>query len=213
MPDLFERARGTACTWSRGGGARADLPSAPPAPSSKPSSGSSRVAPFRHMLTPGGCLMSVAMTNCGAAGWITDRRGYRYDAIDPEADVPWPAMPEVFADLAHAGGGGGRLRGLRCRCLPDKPLRAGCALSLHQDRNERDLSAPVVSVSLGLPAIFLFGGSKRTDRPQRVTLGHGDVVVWGGPARMAFHGVLPLADGEHPMVGRRRLNLTLRRAL
>ena len=170
-------------------------------------------APFRRMITPGGRLMSVAMTNCGAAGWVTDRRGYRYARLDPDSGAPWPAMPAVFADLglraAEAAGFDGFVADA---CLINR-YEPGTRLTLHQDRNERDLAAPVVSVSLGLPATFLWGGSRRSDRPQRVTLNHGDVVVWGGPARLAFHGVPPLAEGEHPVTGRLRFNLTLRHAL
>ena len=170
-------------------------------------------APFRHMVTPGGYRMSVAMTNCGKAGWITDRAGYRYEPIDPERGEKWPAMPRVLSDLAVRAAKAGGFDGF----APDSCLincyAPGTRLSLHQDRNERDFDAPIVSVSLGLPAVFLFGGQRRSDRPQRVALAHGDVVVWGGPARMAFHGVMPLADGEHVLTGRRRLNLTLRRAL
>jgi DNA oxidative demethylase len=172
----------------------------------------SAAAPFRHMVTPGGWRMSVAMTNCGKVGWVTDRGGYRYDATDPERAAPWPAMPGVFADLAtraaaRAGFGG---------FTPDSCLinryEPGARLSLHQDRNERNYDAPIVSVSLGLPAVFLFGGLNRSDRPRRVPLAHGDVVVWGGPARLAFHGVMPLPDGEHPALRRQRINLTFRQA-
>jgi alkylated DNA repair protein (DNA oxidative demethylase) len=169
-------------------------------------------APFRHMVTPGGHQMSVAMTNCGSAGWVTDRTGYRYDANDPLAGKPWPEMPASFCQLAgkaadHAGFGG---------FAPDACLvnryEPGARMSLHQDKDEHDFGAPIVSVSLGLPAIFLFGGLKRSDRPRRFRLEHGDVVVWGGPARLVFHGVAPLADGEHAVLGRQRINLTFRKA-
>jgi alkylated DNA repair protein (DNA oxidative demethylase) len=171
-----------------------------------------QVAPFRRMVTPGGYTMSVAMTNCGTAGWVTDRTGYRYDRIDPETGQPWPDFPPGFADLAartaeEAGFGGYRPDS----CLINRYV-PGTQLSLHQDRNERDFGQPIVSVSLGLPAVFLFGGLKRGDRPRRLALTHGDVVVWGGPARMVFHGVARLADGEHPATGRSRINLTFRRA-
>jgi alkylated DNA repair protein (DNA oxidative demethylase) len=171
------------------------------------------VAPFRHLITPGGFRMSVAMTNCGEAGWVSDRTGYRYDAIDPASGRRWPAMPPVFADLAtraanRAGFGGF----VADACLINR-YDPGSRLSLHQDRNERDYEAPIVSVSLGLPAVFLFGGARRADRPLRVPLDHGDVVVWGGPARLAFHGVAPVADGVHSLVGRQRINLTFRKAL
>jgi alkylated DNA repair protein (DNA oxidative demethylase) len=170
-------------------------------------------APFRHMMTPGGHIMSVAMTNCGAAGWITDRTGYRYEPVDPEKGEPWPAMPPVFADLATRAAAAAGFDGFAPDACLINCYAPGARLALHQDKDERDLSAPIVSVSLGLPAIFLFGGMNRSDRPRRVALTHGDVVVWGGPARMTFHGVMPLADGEHPVIGRRRLNLTFRRAL
>lgn len=172
-----------------------------------------RAAPFRHMVTPGGFRMSVAMTNCGAAGWITDCSGYRYDAIDPQSGLRWPAMPAAFLALATGAAAEAGFPGFGPdACLVNR-YEPGARLSLHQDRNERDYAAPIVSVSLGLPAVFLFGGLKRADRARRIPLQHGDVVVWGGPARLAFHGVAPLADGEHPVLGQRRINLTFRRAL
>jgi alkylated DNA repair protein (DNA oxidative demethylase) len=169
-------------------------------------------APFRHMLTPGGHRMSVAMTNCGSAGWVTDRSGYRYDANDPETGKPWPAMPPSFRGLAEqaadqAGFGGFSPDACLINCY--KP---GARMSLHQDKDEGDFGAPIVSVSLGLPAIFLFGGLKRSDKPHRYRLRHGDIAVWGGPARLAFHGVAPLADGDHAVLGRQRINLTFRKA-
>lgn len=170
-------------------------------------------APFRHMVTPGGFTMSVAMTNCGAAGWVTDRRGYRYDAIDPERSRPWPAMPAAFGDLARrAAAVAGFEAFTPDACLINR-YEPGARLSLHQDKNERDLGAPIVSVSLGLPAVFLWGGLSRSDRTRRVRLAHGDVVVWGGPARMTFHGVDTLRDGEHALTGAVRYNLTFRQAL
>jgi len=170
-------------------------------------------APFRRMVTPGGYQMSVAMTNCGARGWVTDRSGYRYDALDPASGHPWPAMPAVFRRLAvSAADEAGFFDFAPDACLINR-YEPGARLSLHQDRNERDLVAPVVSVSLGLPAKFLFGGDRRSDRPRRVRLESGDVVVWGGPARLAFHGIEPLADGDDPLTGRCRINLTFRRAL
>lgn len=169
-----------------------------------------RAAPFRHMVTPGGFSMSVAMTNCGQAGWVTDRGGYRYDARDPETGRPWPAMPPAFADLAgQAAAEAGSADFTPESCLINR-YQPGARMSLHQDRNERDLGQPIVSVSLGLPAVFLFGGSKRADRPRRISLHHGDVVVWGGPARLTFHGVAPLRDGDHPLLGHHRINLTFR---
>ncbi|HST74151.1 MAG TPA: DNA oxidative demethylase AlkB [Acetobacteraceae bacterium] len=170
-------------------------------------------APFRRMVTPGGYQMSVAMTNCGARGWVTDRTGYRYDPLDPLGGRPWPPMPPAFRRLAvSAADDAGFADFAPDACLINR-YEPGARLSLHQDRNERDLAAPVVSVSLGLPAKFLFGGDRRSDRPRRVRLESGDVVVWGGPARLAFHGIEPLADGDDPLTGRCRINLTFRRAL
>jgi alkylated DNA repair protein (DNA oxidative demethylase) len=170
-------------------------------------------APFRHMVTPGGHQMSVAMTNCGSAGWVTDRTGYRYDASDPETGQPWPAMPRSFLELAEKAADQAGFRGFSPDACLINRYQPGARMSLHQDRDEHDFGAPIVSVSLGLPAIFLFGGLKRSDRPRRFRLEHGDVVVWGGPARLVFHGVAPLADGEHPLLGRQRINLTFRKAL
>ena len=169
-------------------------------------------APFRHMLTPGGHQMSVAMTNCGSAGWVTDRRGYRYDPLDPESGKAWPAMPASFLKLAaQAADRAGFASFSPDACLVNR-YEPGAKMSLHQDKDENDFGAPIVSVSLGLPAIFLFGGLKRSDKPRRFPLQHGDVVVWGGPARLNFHGVAPLADGEHGLLGRQRINLTFRKA-
>jgi DNA oxidative demethylase len=168
-------------------------------------------APFRHLITPGGYRMSVAMTNCGRVGWVSDYRGYRYDAIDPDTGSPWPAMPDVFSALARdAANKAGFMDFRPDACLINR-YEPGAKLSLHQDKDELDLDAPIVSVSLGLLAIFQFGGLQRSDRPDRHRLKHGDVVVWGGPSRLAFHGVLPLADGEHPLLGRQRINLTFRK--
>lgn len=169
-------------------------------------------APFRHMITPGGHRMSTAMTNCGAAGWFTDRRGYRYEPADPETGRPWPPMPNAFAHLAERAAAAAGFDGFAPDACLINRYAPGARLSLHQDRDERDFEAPIVSVSLGLPATFLFGGPTRTGRPKRVPLASGDVVVWGGPARLAFHGVAPLAGGEHRLTGRRRINLTLRKA-
>ena len=170
-------------------------------------------APFRHMTTPGGYVMSVAMTNCGAAGWITDRTGYRYDRIDPESGLPWPALPDCFLDLAIAAAAeAGYPDFVPDGCLINRYERSA-RLSLHQDKNERDFSNPIVSVSLGLPATFQFGGLKRNDPVRRFALRHGDAAVWGGPSRLCYHGVAELQDGEHGKLGRMRINLTFRRAL
>jgi alkylated DNA repair protein (DNA oxidative demethylase) len=169
-------------------------------------------APLRHMMTPGGHAMSVAMTNCGNAGWVTDRSGYRYDANDPLAGRPWPAMPPSFRALAgEAAAEAGFAKFSPDACLINR-YRPGARMSLHQDKDEHDFEAPIVSVSLGLPAVFLFGGLKRSDKPQRYRLEHGDIAVWGGPARLNFHGIAPLADGEHASMGRQRINLTFRKA-
>jgi len=169
-------------------------------------------APLRHLITPGGRAMSVGMTNCGALGWVSDRAGYRYSSTDLISGQPWPPMPACFADLAlRAAAEAGFDNFMPDACLINR-YEPGARLSLHQDRDESDLGAPIVSVSLGLPAVFLFGGLRRGDRPARLRLAHGDVAVWGGASRLAFHGVSPLADGEHPRLGRQRINLTFRRA-
>ncbi|MGH8190491.1 MAG: DNA oxidative demethylase AlkB [Rhodanobacteraceae bacterium] len=168
------------------------------------------VSPFRHLVTPGCKIMSVAMSNCGAVGWFSDRRGYRYTEYDPENGKPWPPMPAVFAklarDAAHEAGFDGYAPDV---CLINR-YEIGTRLTLHRDHDERDRRAPIVSVSLGLPATFLFGGLARKDSQQRVPLVHGDVVVWGGPSRMRYHGVQPIQDGEHPSTGALRYNLTFR---
>jgi len=170
-------------------------------------------APFRHMITPGGYRMSVAMTNCGPLGWCSDPRGYRYDAIDPLSGSPWPAMPDVFQRLALDGAAELGFADYRPEACLINRYEPGAKLSLHIDKDEKDPVAPIVSVSLGLPAVFLWGGLKRSDRPRRFRLENGDVVVWGGPARFVYHGVAPLADGEHPLTGRSRINLTFRKVL
>jgi alkylated DNA repair protein (DNA oxidative demethylase) len=169
-------------------------------------------APFRHMTTPGGYAMSVAMTNCGAYGWVSDPTGYRYSPTDPDSGTVWPAMPAAFEELARdAAAALGFADFAPDACLVNR-YGTGARLTLHQDKDEQDFGAPIVSVSLGVPAVFLFGGSKRKDRPQRVPLEHGDVVVWGGPARLRYHGVAQLTESVHPFAGRARINLTLRRA-
>lgn len=170
-------------------------------------------SPFRHMITPGGFRMSVAMTSCGEAGWITDRRGYRYSREDPATGRPWPPMPPMFLSLAARAAAVAGFDGSGPDACLINRYEPETKLSLHRDEDERDLAAPVVSVSLGLPATFLWGGLARTERPRRIRLDSGDVVVWGGPARLVYHGVAPLAEGEHPLTGRCRINLTFRRAL
>jgi alkylated DNA repair protein (DNA oxidative demethylase) len=169
-------------------------------------------APWRHMVVPGGRRMSVAMSNCGMLGWVSDAAGYRYLAIDPDSGQPWPALPPPFAELAAEAASLAGYEDFRPdACLVNR-YAPGARLTLHQDRDERDFTQPIVSVSLGLPAVFLFGGDKRSDPARRIPLAHGDVAVWGGTSRLRYHGVLPLADGEHPLTGRCRINLTFRRA-
>ncbi len=170
-------------------------------------------APFRHMLTPAGRRMSVAMTNCGQVGWVTDREGYRYDRLDPETGQPWPALPACFTQLAERAAARAGFASFRPDACLINRYEPGARMSLHQDRDERDFSAPIVSISLGLGATFLFGGLTRRERPHRLSLEHGDVLIWGGAKRLAYHGVASLADGQHRTLGRMRLNLTMRKAL
>ena len=171
-----------------------------------------RRSPLRRMTTPGGYRMSVAMTNCGECGWITDESGYRYDAVDPSTARHWPPMPRVFRDLATAAAAAAGFGGFAPDACLISRYEPGARLSLHQDKDEIDLESPIVSISLGMPAVFLFGGHRRSDRPLRVPLAHGDVVVWGGPARLRYHGVMPLAEGHHPLLGPSRVNLSMRKA-
>jgi len=174
--------------------------------------GVQRAAPFRHLVTPGGKVMSVAMTNCGPLGWVSDRSGYRYAPLDPQSGQPWPAMPDVCLRLATAAALEAGFAGFTPdACLINRYLH-DTRLSLHQDKDERDYSAPIVSVSLGIAATFLFGGLARSDKAARVHLQHGDVVVFGGVDRLRYHGVLPLKAAEHPLLGSQRINLTFRKA-
>jgi alkylated DNA repair protein (DNA oxidative demethylase) len=167
---------------------------------------------FRHMVTPGGFRMSVAMTNCGSLGWVTDRKGYRYDPVDPETSNLWPEMPKVFMGLAReAATKAGYPSFIPDACLINR-YEPGARLALHQDKNENDFEEPIVSVSLGLPAVFLFGGLERSDKTIRVPVAHGDVLVWGGPARLRYHGLNPLKPGFHSLTGGYRFNLTFRKA-
>ncbi|WP_095194733.1 DNA oxidative demethylase AlkB [Pseudomonas sp. Irchel 3A7] len=169
-------------------------------------------APFRQMVTPGGFTMSVALTSCGTWGWTTDRSGYRYTHNDPETGRPWPPMPEVFLQLAQAAAReAGFTEFVPDSCLINRYI-PGAKMSLHQDKDEKSYAAPIVSVSLGLPAMFLFGGFERGDKSQRVPLLHGDIVVWGGVDRLRYHGVLPIKDGQHPHLGQQRINFTFRTA-
>jgi alkylated DNA repair protein (DNA oxidative demethylase) len=170
-----------------------------------------QVAPFRHLETRGGYTMSVAMTNCGRVGWVSDRTGYRYDPIDPQTGLAWPAMPHEFLDLAaRAAAEAGFPNYDPDACLINRYV-AGSKLGLHQDRDEKDAWSPIVSVSLGVPAVFLWGGKRRADPIQRLRVENGDVAVWGGPARFIYHGVAPLRAGDHPLTGSTRINLTFRK--
>lgn len=167
-------------------------------------------APLRHMLTPGGFSMSVGTSSCGALGWITDRSGYRYSSADPLSGLPWPAMPAVFADLAHSAAARAGFADFTAdSCLINQYV-PGAKMSLHQDKDEKSYAAPIVSLSLGLPAMFLFGGFNRSDKSQRIALLHGDMVIWGGVDRLRFHGVLPIKHGHHSRLGEQRINLTFR---
>lgn len=169
------------------------------------------LSPFRHMVVPGGRSMSVAMTNCGRVGWVSDRTGYRYDAVDPDTSAHWPPMPRPFVSLAlKAAAAAGFANYDPDACLINR-YAPGTKLGLHQDRDEQDPFAPIVSVSLGLPAVFLWGGQRRSDPVRRLRVESGDVVVWGGPARFVYHGVAPLKDAEHPLTGATRINLTFRK--
>ncbi|WP_434589080.1 DNA oxidative demethylase AlkB [Pseudomonas sp. R4-83] len=167
-------------------------------------------APLRHMVTPGGFSMSVGTSSCGRLGWITDRRGYRYSSVDPFSGLAWPALPAGFTDLAHtAAEQAGFADFAADSCLINQYV-PGAKMSLHQDKDEKAYAAPIVSLSLGLPAMFLFGGFQRSDKCQRIPLLHGDMVIWGGVDRLRFHGVLPIKPGYHPRLGERRINLTFR---
>lgn len=169
-------------------------------------------APFRHMVTPGGFRMSVAMTNCGALGWVSDETGYRYAPLDPHTGRPWPPLPAGFGQLAREAAAQAGFDGFAPDACLINRYEPGARLSLHQDRNERDFSQPIVSVSLGIEAVFLFGGPKRADKTRRIDLRHGDVAVWGGRSRLHYHGVLPIRPGRHPLLGEQRVNLTFRKA-
>lgn len=169
-------------------------------------------APFRHMRTPGGAQMSVAMTGCGDRSWVTDGKGYRYSPTDPQTGAPWPSLPHLFHDVASRAAAEAGFAGFSPdSCLINR-YAPGTRMGLHQDRDEHDFTQPIVSISLGLPAMFLFGGPRRADPVQRIGLNHGDILVWGGPARLFHHGIGPVRDGEHPLTGPFRFNLTLRRA-
>ena len=169
-------------------------------------------APLRHLTTPGGHSMSVATTNCGALGWVSSKSGYSYSPTNPMSAQPWPAMPQAWQELAADAAGKAGYKNFKPDACLVNQYQPGAKMGLHQDRDEQDFTQPIVSISLGLSAVFLFGGLRRSDKAERVRLSHGDVVVWGGPTRLAFHGIAPLAGGAHPVWGARRINLTFRRA-
>lgn len=169
-------------------------------------------SPFRHLITPGGYRMSVAMTNCGPLGWVSDRSGYRYAPADPLNGQPWPPMPGAFLQLALAAATEAGFPAFSPDACLINRYEPGAKLSLHRDADEEDFAQPIVSVSLGIPAVFLFGGLDRKDKTRRYQLVHGDVVVWGGPGRLRYHGVMPLKPAEHPLTGPLRINLTFRHA-
>lgn len=171
-----------------------------------------KLSPFRHMITPSGFRMSVALTNCGRYGWVTDLTGYRYDSIDPETGQRWPGMPENFLNLARSAASVAGFPSFNPDACLINRYEPGSRLTLHQDKNERDFTQPIVSVSLGLPATFLFGGTERSDKTVKIPVHHGDVLVWGGPARLRYHGINPLREGVHPTFGGYRYNLTFRAA-
>lgn len=177
-------------------------------------------APLRHMMTPMGFSMSAAMTNCGALGWVSDRKGYRYDALDPNTSQSWPLMPDSFIGLAkQAASATGFNDFVPDACLINR-YKVGASMGLHQDKNEVDFNQPIVSVSLGLSAVFLFGGAKRAEKTFKVALQHGDVLVWGGKARLNFHGILPIKASspsnlnaqQDYYLNQHRVNLTFRKA-
>lgn len=169
-------------------------------------------SPFRQMQTPGGHTMSAALSNCGELGWVSDTRGYRYSRLDPQSGQPWPTMPASFARLACASAAEAGFKNFEPDACLINRYAPSARMSPHQDKNERDFTAPIVSVSLGMAAVFLFGGLRRTDPAVRVTLYHGDVVVWGGEDRMRYHGIMPVKGAAHPLLGAQRINFTFRKA-
>ncbi|MES2682885.1 MAG: DNA oxidative demethylase AlkB [Pseudomonadota bacterium] len=171
-----------------------------------------QAAPFRHMVTPGGFTMSVALTNCGDCGWSSDRQGYRYRDDDPLTGQRWPAMPALFRELASNAAQSAGYAGFEPDACLINRYAPGARMSLHQDRDEADFTQPIVSVSLGMSAVFQFGGLSRNSPCAKVLLEHGDVVIWGGADRLRYHGVLALKGPAHPATGEQRINLTFRKA-
>lgn len=169
-------------------------------------------APLSSMQTQGGLYMSVQTTSCGELGWVSDRKGYRYSPINPLTRQKWPIMPESLRQLAQSAGSKAGFADFQPDSCLINQYNIGAKMGLHQDKDERDFSQPIVSVSLGLPATFQFGGAKRSDKTAKVQVHHGDVVVWGGISRLYFHGVSPIKPGNHTLLGMRRINLTFRKA-
>ena len=169
-------------------------------------------APLRQMVTKMGFVMSAAMTNCGALGWVSDRQGYRYDMQDPTTNRLWPLMPVSFQQLAVLAAAEAGFDDFQPDACLINQYQVGAGMGLHQDKNELDFNQPIVSVSLGISAVFQFGGLTRTDKTFKISLVHGDIVVWGGESRLNFHGVAPLKMNTHPMLGAYRYNLTFRKA-
>lgn len=169
-------------------------------------------SPLRHMETTRGFKMSAAMSNCGVLGWVSDRKGYRYEPVDPLTGSAWPAMPEEFSTLAiHAAKSAGYENFSPDVCLINC-YRPGAGMSAHRDSDEADFNHPIVSLSLGLPARFFVQGSERKGRSVPLDLASGDVVVWGGESRLFYHGIRPLKAGDDTVFGDRRFNLTFRKA-
>ncbi len=173
---------------------------------------SAKVAPFRFFETPMGRPMKIACTNLGPLGWVASRKGYGYSDVDPQTGLPWMAMPDWLIDFAtHCARQAGFFNFKPNACLING-YRPGVDLGMHQDKDEKDFSKPIVSISLGLTGVFKLGGLKRSDRIESLPLEHTDVIVFGGKSRMRFHGVAPVAEGRHPATGSRRINLTIREA-
>lgn len=174
-------------------------------------------SPLRQMHTRNGKLIAVSMSNCGELGWVSDAHGYRYEAQDPLTQAPWPCLPARLHHLAaQAVQQAGFPPSAIDACLINR-YTLGVGMGLHQDRDEHDFSAPIVSVSFGLSATFLWGGLNRADKTEAITLNHGDILVWGGADRLRFHGIRPLKAATpppitHPLINQARINCTLRQA-
>lgn len=168
--------------------------------------------PPQQMFTPMGYKMSVRSTSMGDAAWVGTKKGYGYASIDTAINQALPPLPSTFLSLAnHAATEAGYNDFTPDSCLINC-YDIGSKMGLHQDKDERDFNQPIVSVSLGIPATFLFGGAKRSDKPTQIPLTHGDVVVWGGASRLFYHGVQTIKPNKHPLLGELRCNLTFRKA-